>query len=120
MIANVPSPAPARRSLRLVSPVRIMLARSFIRWRPRPRKRGEGKRGRRLLPVAVRLVPLVDPAVAQLDVLIEVRRPGLDHLRVVARRIERRVLQRREVAELLDLHRLPFLRHAPVEETVTG
>src|SRR5688572_18339514 len=36
-----------------------------------------------LLPIAVSLVPILNPAVAQLDVLIEIRRPGLDHLRVI-------------------------------------
>src|ERR1043166_6711418 len=105
MIANAPRPAPARSNRRLVSPV--MHPSPFPHALQRgalPRRCGT----RTSLPISVGLVPFLDPAVAQADVLLEVRRPGLDHLRVVARRIERRVLQRRQVAELLDLHRLPF------------
>ena len=47
------------------------------------------------LPIAVGLVPLLDPVVVQLHVLLEVRHPDLDHLGIEARRIERRLLRAR-------------------------
>src|SRR5258708_8368014 len=73
-----------------------------------------------LLPVAVDLVPLLDPFVAQLDVLLEVRRPRLDDFRIVARRIERRGLPRSQIAQLPDLGRPPPFRHAPLSKTLRG
>src|SRR5437879_9881800 len=75
---------------------------------------------KRLLPISVCLVPLLDPLIAKLDVLLEVRRPRLDDLRVVNGRIERRLFQRSEIAELLDVVRMPVVGDAPVEEQLAG
>src|ERR687886_796410 len=54
------------------------------------------------LPVTVDLVPFLDPGVAQLFVLLHVRHPHLHDLRIEALGIHGRVLQRREIAQLLD------------------
>src|SRR5271165_3120773 len=54
------------------------------------------------LPVTVDLVPLGDPGGMQLHILIEVRIPDLDHFRIKAFRVDRRHLQRSEIAKLLD------------------
>src|SRR5438270_3282246 len=72
------------------------------------------------LPISIDFVPLLDPWIAQLDVLLEIGRPRLDHFGIVTRRIERRIFQRREVAELLDLEFLALFGHAPVEEQLGG
>src|ERR1700736_3866515 len=56
----------------------------------------------RSLPVAEGLVPIRDPGGVQLHILIELRVPDLDHLGIETFGIDRRVLQRREIAELLD------------------
>src|SRR5215468_10331264 len=69
-----------------------------------------------LLAVAVGLVPLLDPVVVQLHVLLEIRIPGLDHLGVEAGRIDRRLLERRQIAELLEHEGLALFRQAPVEK----
>src|SRR5664280_3579140 len=57
---------------------------------------------RRSLAVAEGLVPFGNPRPVQLDVLVELREPDLDHLGIEAFGIHRRHLQRGEVAELLD------------------
>src|SRR5947208_14843092 len=72
------------------------------------------------LPVAVDLVPLLDPLIAQLDVQLEVRCPRLDDLRVVAGRIEWWLLQGREIAEFLDVEGLTLVGHAPIQEQLSG
>src|SRR5712691_4410329 len=72
------------------------------------------------LPIAVDLVPLLDPIMVQLHVLIEVRHPRLHHLRVEALGVERRLLERGEIALLLDHEGLPLLGQAPVEEQLGG
>src|SRR4051812_27154919 len=69
-----------------------------------------------LLAGILGLVPVRDPAVAQLVELLELREPDLRHLGVEAFRIGRRLLERGEVAELLDHEGLAFLGEAPVEE----
>src|SRR5262249_35143028 len=51
----------------------------------------------RSLPVAVDLVPFLDPVMVQLHVLLEVGHPGLHHLRVEAFRIDRRLLERGQI-----------------------
>src|SRR5437667_3101116 len=71
---------------------------------------------RRSLPVAEGLVPLGHPGRVQLHVLIELGQPDFDHLGIEAFGIDRRHLQRSEVAELLDHEGLTLLRQAPVEE----
>ena len=48
------------------------------------------------------------------------RHPHLHDVGIEAFRIERRLLERGEVAELLDHHRLAFLGEAPVEEQPRG
>src|SRR5664279_5462665 len=58
--------------------------------------------GRRSLAVAEGLVPFRDPRPVQLLVLVELREPDLDHLGIETFRIDRRHLERGEVAELLD------------------
>src|ERR1043166_2467230 len=69
-----------------------------------------------LLAIAVDLIPLLDPARVQLHILVEIRQPDLHHLGIEALRIKRRLLERRELAELLDHEGLAFLGEAPVEE----
>src|SRR6185437_15311349 len=54
------------------------------------------------LPVAVGLVPISDPLAMQLDVLIHVRIPNLDHLGIEAFGIDRGYLERGQIALLLD------------------
>src|SRR5262249_58585685 len=68
----------------------------------------------RLLPVAVGLVPVLDPGRVQRHVLVEVRQPDLDHLGIEARRIDRHLLERSEIAKLLDHEGLAFRGQAPV------
>src|SRR5215831_12439125 len=50
------------------------------------------------LPVAERLVPLCDPVAVQLHVLVEIRIPELDHLGIKAFGIDRRRLERGQIA----------------------
>src|SRR5215212_6584854 len=65
------------------------------------------------LPVPVGLVPLVKPTLLQLHELIVLRHPHLHLGGVETLRIERRLLERGQVADLLNHHRLPFLGEAP-------
>src|SRR5665811_2268141 len=74
----------------------------------------------RSLAVTEGLVPFRDPRSVQLHVLVEVREPDLDHLGIEAFRIDRRHLERGEIAELLDHEGLAFLGQAPVEEQLRG
>src|SRR5512146_995539 len=67
-------------------------------------------RVQRSLPIPERLVPFGNPRPVQLDVLVEFREPDLDDLGIEAFGIDRRHLQRREVAELLDHEGLALLR----------
>src|SRR5262245_40572800 len=69
-----------------------------------------------LLPVAVNLVPILDPRRVQFYVLVKVRQPDLDHLRIETFRIERRLPQRGKVSKLLDHEGLAFRRQTPVEK----
>src|SRR6478752_9236683 len=71
---------------------------------------------RRSLPVAESLVPLGNPGAVQLYVLVELRKPDFHDFGVEAFRIDRRHLQRSEIAELLDHEGLALLRQAPVQE----
>src|SRR5674476_239337 len=59
-------------------------------------------RAPRSLAIAEGLVPFRDPRSVQLHVLIEVREPDLNHLGIEAFRIDRRYLERGEIAQLLD------------------
>src|SRR5665811_1221095 len=68
------------------------------------------------LPVPKSLVPLGNPWPVQLDVLVELREPDLDDLGVEAFGIDRRHLERGQIAELLDHEGLSLFRQAPVEE----
>src|ERR1700753_1410696 len=54
------------------------------------------------LPVAVDFVPVGDPGLVQLHILVEVRVPDLHHLGIETLGIDRRLLQRGQVALLLD------------------
>src|SRR5438552_17344566 len=102
MMAKLPMPAADARSLRRVSPL-LLTSPSLV-----------------LLPIAINLVPLVEPFALQLHELLIVRYPHLDDLRIEAFRIERRFLQRCEIADIADHHRLAFFREAPVEEQPGG
>src|SRR5437660_255234 len=68
------------------------------------------------LPIAIGLVPVRNPGLVQLHILVELWVPDLHHLRVKAFGIDRRLLERSEMAELLDHEGLAFLGQAPVEE----
>src|ERR1700744_103823 len=68
------------------------------------------------LPIAVGLVPVRDPLLMQLHILIEIGIPDLDDFRIETFGIDRRNLERSEIAEILDHEGLPFFRHAPVQE----
>src|SRR6187551_2894148 len=57
---------------------------------------------RRSLAISERLVPLRHPCLVQLDVFLELREPDLDHLRVKTLGVDRRHLERGQVAEFLD------------------
>src|SRR6185437_11350863 len=70
----------------------------------------------RSLPVPVGLVPIRDPGRMQLHIIVEFGVPDLDDLGVEAFGIDRRHLQRGEIAELLDHEGLTLLRQAPVQE----
>src|SRR5260370_12625617 len=69
---------------------------------------------RRSLPVAENLVPIGNPGGVQFYVLVELRVPDFYHLGIKTLRIDRRHLQRGEIAELLDHEGLPLFRQAPV------
>src|SRR5712691_3334449 len=73
-----------------------------------------------LLPVAVSLVPLLDPACAQLLELLEVWQPHFHDLRIEPRGIDRRLLKRGENAQVLDHEGLTLFGQAPVEEQLGG
>src|SRR5437588_1460110 len=60
------------------------------------------------LPVTVNLVPILDPGCVQFYVLIKVRQPHLDHLRIETFRIDRRLPQRGKISKLLDHEGLAF------------
>src|SRR5450631_42525 len=70
---------------------------------------------RRSLPIAEGLVPFRDPIRMQLHILVEIRIPDLDHLGIETFGIERHLLQRRQIALLLDHEGLALLRQAPVQ-----
>src|SRR6185312_3090523 len=72
------------------------------------------------LPIAEGLVPLRDPVVMQLHIFVELRIPGLDHLGIEPFGIDRRLLQRCEVAKLLDHEGLALFGQAPVQEQLCG
>src|SRR4029077_21005409 len=139
MIAKLPIPAAAARSLRrviaflIIRPSCIPHAVQRVSGAPQMRDRYILRRlwrsrvssasfhaaprpGHESLPVAVNPVPLLEPFALQLYELIVVRHPYFHDLRVEAFRIERRDFQRGEIADLTDHHRLTFLRKAPVEE----
>src|ERR1700688_503156 len=71
---------------------------------------------RRSLAVAEGLVPFRNPRPVQLHVVVELREPYLDHLGIEAFGIDRRNLERGEIAELLDHEGLALFRQTPVEE----
>src|SRR5262249_10380116 len=73
-----------------------------------------------LLAIPVGLVPLLEPLVAQALELVELGHPHLDHLGVPALGIGRRLLERSDVAELVDGEGLAFLAEAPVHEQLGG
>src|SRR6202035_3878917 len=77
-------------------------------------------RAPRSLPVPVGLVPVRHPGGMQLHILVEFRQPDLDHLGIEAFGIDRRHLERGEIAELRDHETLPLFRQAPVEEQFGG
>src|SRR5665213_589639 len=72
------------------------------------------------LAIAVGLVPVGIPGLMQLHILVEIRIPDLDHLGIETLGINRRHLQRGEIAELGDHEGLALLRQAPVEEQFGG
>src|SRR5258705_4765425 len=74
----------------------------------------------RSLPIAESLVPLGNPGPMQLHILVELGHPDLDHLGIETLGIDRRLLERREIAELLDHEGLSLLRQAPVQEHFCG
>src|SRR3954452_20350535 len=74
----------------------------------------------RSLPVTERLVPICDPGGMQLHIVVELGKPDLNDLGIKSFGIDRRLLQRGEVAEFLDHKSLPLLRKAPVEEQFCG
>src|ERR1700750_1444500 len=57
---------------------------------------------RQSLPITEGLVPIRNPSAMQLHILLEIRVPGLDYLGIEALGIDRRLLQRGQVAQLLD------------------
>src|SRR5437868_7317138 len=79
----------------VTSSVAVMIAPSL----PTPRS----------LAVTVGLVPIGNPGAVQLHILVELRIPDLDDLGIESFGIDRRFFQRRQVAELPDHERLPFL-----------
>src|SRR5947207_2740802 len=75
---------------------------------------------RRSLSITEGLVPIGDPGGMQLHILLEIGIPDLDHLGIEAFGIDRRLLQRCQIAQLLDHEGLALLRHAPVQEQLCG
>src|ERR1700682_1115821 len=75
---------------------------------------------RRSLPVAEGLVPVRHPGRVQLHIVIELGQPDFYDFGIETFRIDRRLLQRRQVAELLDHESLTLFRQAPVEEQLCG
>src|SRR6478672_705549 len=71
---------------------------------------------RRSLAVPESLVPLGHPGTVQLHIVVELGQPDLYDLWIEPFRIDRRFLERGEIAELRDHEALSLLRHAPVEE----
>src|ERR1700716_2023137 len=61
---------------------------------------------RRSLPVPEDLVPIGNPGRVQLHIVVELGQPDFDDLGIETFRIDRRHLQRRQVAGLLDHERL--------------
>src|SRR5690348_1809507 len=57
---------------------------------------------RRSLPITKNLVPIGHPGRVQFHILVEPGIPDLDHLGIETLRIDRRHLQRSEIAELFD------------------
>src|SRR5262249_41044765 len=82
-------------------------------WR---RPSGRGCPPYKSLPIVICLVPVLDPLLVQLHVLVEVRHPQLDLGGIESLRIHRRLLERGQVALLLDAEGLSLDRQAPVEE----
>src|SRR5579864_9571335 len=74
----------------------------------------------RSLAVPENLVPIGHPGRVQLHIFVELRVPDPHHLGIEALGVDRRHLQRGEIAELLDHEGLAFLRQAPVEEQLCG
>src|SRR6185312_924040 len=72
------------------------------------------------LAIAVGLVPLLHPLRMELLVLVEIGHPYLDDLGIETLGIERRRLERGEIAEVLDHEGLALLRQTPVEEQLRG
>src|SRR6201985_2108272 len=66
------------------------------------------------LPITVDFVPIRDPVRVQLHILVEVRVPDLDHLGIEAFRIDRRDLERGQIALLLDHEGLTLPGETPV------
>src|SRR3954469_8912729 len=104
MIAKLPMPAAVASRLRRVSPFRFMLPPSL----------------RASLPVAVNLVPFVKPFPLQLHELIVLRHPDFHDVWIEALGVERRFLERGQVADLADHRGLPLFGEAPVEEKLRG
>src|ERR1700687_639277 len=73
-------------------------------------------RGRRSLPVPEDLVTIGKPGRVQLHIVVELGQPDFDDLGIDPFRIDRRHLERREIAEFLDHEGLTLFRQAPVEE----
>src|ERR1700738_2426200 len=65
---------------------------------------------RRSLPVAESLVPIGHPGRMQLHIIVELGQPDFYDLGIESFRIERRRLQRGQIAEFLDHEGLTFLR----------
>src|SRR5262245_37833481 len=72
------------------------------------------------LPVAVGLVPFLQPVLLQAHELLIGRHPDLDDVWVEALRIEWRFLERGQRAQLLDHEDLSLVREAPVEKELGG
>src|ERR1700716_2914334 len=75
---------------------------------------------RRSLPVAEDLVPIRNPGGVQVHIVVELGQPDFYHFGIEAFRIDRWLLQRREVAKLLDHEGLAFFRQAPVQKQFRG
>src|SRR5260370_6086875 len=69
---------------------------------------------RRSLPIAEDLVPVRNPDRVQLHIVVELGQPDLYDFGMQTFRIDRRLLQRRQVAELLDHESLTLFLEATV------